>query len=49
MVNDYDTVLRTVLEKHAPIKNRVRRRTRPCPWYTTDVKETPVRASLEDD
>ena len=24
MVKDYDTVLRTVLEKHAPITNRVR-------------------------
>jgi len=40
MVRDYDTVLWTVLEKHAPITNRVRRRARPCPWYTNDVKET---------
>ena len=39
MVKDYDTVLRTVLEKHAPITNRLRRRARPCPWYTNDVKE----------
>ena len=39
MVKDYDTVLRAVLGKHAPITNRVRRRARPCPWYTNDVKE----------
>ena len=39
MVNDYDTVLRTVLEGHAPRTNRVRRRARPRVWYTNDVKE----------
>ena len=39
MVNDYDTGLRLVLQKHAPITNRVRRRARPCAWYTNDVKE----------
>ena len=39
LVNDYVTVLRTVLEKHVPITNRLRRRARPCPWYTNDVKE----------
>ena len=39
MVNDYDTVLRTVLEGHAPSTNRVRRRARPRVWYTNNVKE----------
>ena len=37
IVNDYDTILRMVLDKHAP--DRVKRGTRPCPWNNGNVEE----------
>ena len=39
IVNDYDTPLRMVLDKHAPSKDIVRRGTRPYPWYNGNVEE----------
>ena len=47
-VNNYDEVLRSLLDKHAPVKERVVTVRPSAPWYTAEVTiEKRKRRQLE--
>ena len=48
MVNQYDNVLRSLLDRHAPIKHRVVTVRPSAPWYSTEIAQNKrIRRKLE--